>query len=640
MSGFVGVLNREEPVTDELLDRLWEPISHRGPDSTGRWRDGTLGVAAGVLRVSPESIEEEQPFRHESGVVVVFDGRLDNREELLSAFPSGAVVGKHHPDVVLVAEAYAAWGDRFPERLNGEYALAVLDPRRFRVILARDVIGTRTLHFTRTSAGDVVFGSEAKSLLIDQKVAGEPDLDVLAEYLLGGSARADQWHSFFAAVKRVPPGVTVLVAEGGLTWRTHDELDVQRKVRHASYQDYVDDYRERFVKAVGRRLRSDLPVGLLVSGGLDSSSILSVALTQTKGKGGLVPVHMAFPGSPGDEQPWVRQLERSLDIDIHRVVAEPDDLVEATAAQSFVLEAPVSSAGWASRIAAWDFMKERGAKSYLAGHWGDQLLFDQTYLVDLVDRLRWLTVWRHLRGFPDWMQGVPASYFRKAFLEDLIRWHLPGPLTGVARSLRTRLQGFHHETAWYTEAIRSRAAAPSLRPLIGGWSSTPIRSRLIQARLWGLTSGFAIAWNASAASAFGLAAGAPFLDRDLVSFLMSVPGEVVTSGGRIRGLHRDAMVGVLPESIRDRRDKGDGTALSNAEAIEAVPSIVELFSSGPVSGTMHLVHPDAVSAGTKSLEAQMASATDFQLGELVTRVVALEVWLRAFVEYHHSEELR
>jgi hypothetical protein len=100
------------------------------------------------------------------------------------------------------------------------------------------------------------------------------------------------------------------------------------------------------------------------------------------------------------------------------------------------------------------------------------------------------------------------------------------------------------------------------------------------------------------------------------------------------------MAGFMPETIRDRRDKGDGTALSNAEAIEAVPSIVELFSEGPVSGTMHLVQPEAVSAGTRSLEAQMASATDFQLGELVTRVVALEVWLRAFGQSDHSEELR
>ena len=111
MSGFVGVRNREAPVTDELLARLWQPIAHRGPDADGRWAEGTLGVAAGVLRVTPESTDEEQPYRHRSGVVAVFDGRLDNRDELLSALPEAKT---RDPDVALISEAYVAWGDRFP----------------------------------------------------------------------------------------------------------------------------------------------------------------------------------------------------------------------------------------------------------------------------------------------------------------------------------------------------------------------------------------------------------------------------------------------------------------------------------------------------------------------------------------------
>ena len=190
-----------------------------GLTADGRWAEGTLGVAAGVLRVTPESAGEEQPYRHRSGVVAVFDGRLDNRDELLSALLSNDVTAGD-PDVALVAEAYVTWGDRFPERLNGEYALAVLDPTSRRVLLARDVVGTRSLVFGQTPAGDVVFGSEAKALFAHPRVERteprrrgrvpprrERPGDALGQLLRAvrsGAARGD----------RARRGA-------GITWRTH-----------------------------------------------------------------------------------------------------------------------------------------------------------------------------------------------------------------------------------------------------------------------------------------------------------------------------------------------------------------------------------------------------------------------------------
>ena len=174
----------------------------------------------------------------------------------------------------------------------------MLDRNSRRLLLARDVVGTRLLVFSKTPAGDVLFGSEAKALFADPSVPSDPNLDVVAEYLLGGNARATPWDSFFAAVRRVPPGVTVLVDDAGITWRTHDAFDLGRRTIHREYESYVEEYRARFTEAVMRRLRSAHPVGLFVSGGLDSSSILAVAVMQGGGPE-LVPVNLSFPkGSP------------------------------------------------------------------------------------------------------------------------------------------------------------------------------------------------------------------------------------------------------------------------------------------------------------------------------------------------------
>jgi asparagine synthase (glutamine-hydrolysing) len=588
--------------------------------------EGTLGVAAGVLRVTPESADEEQPYHHRSGAVAVFDGRLDNRAELVSTLPSNEVPGDA-PDVALVAEAYATWGDRFPERLNGEFALAILDPRSGSALLARDAVGTVSLLFARTTAGDVIFASEAKALLRHPLVINAPNVDVLAEYLLGGNARADRWDSFFSDVCRVPPGVTVLIRYGGLTWRTHDGFEQRTPTVRRPYGEHVEEYRAHFTAAVTRRLRSRHPVGMFISGGLDSSSILAVAAREA-GDRSLAPIHISFPEVGGNEERYVQQLERGLGLKIERVAATSDDFLAATAEQSWMLEAPVASLGWGSRVAGWRLLRERGAKTCLGGHWGDQVLVDQSYLVDLFDELRWGEIKRHLAEYPAWMEGVPRSFFRRTFMEDLIRWHLPPSAQGPARVLRSRLRGAHHEAPWYSDEMKARASAPPRKPLIGGWAR-PRRGRSLQGRLWtSLTAEFSLTWNGMATSNFGLVASAPFLDRDFLEWLMGLPGEVLMPQGRVKGIHRDAMRGILPEPIRDRRDKGDGTARSNAETIEAIPAIRRLFSEGPRSGRMHLVHPQVVAAYVETLQDGLAEAQDFEMGDVIGRVVALELWLR------------
>jgi asparagine synthase (glutamine-hydrolysing) len=533
------------------------------------------------------------------------------------------------PDVALIADAYVRWGDRFPQRLNGEYALAVLEPSSRRVLLARDVVGTRLLVFGETSAGDVVFGTEAKALLAHAWIRSDPNLDVVAEFLLGGNARATPWDSYFAAVHRVPPGVTVLVGAAGITWRTHDSFDLGRRTIHRKYEMYVEEYRAHFEDAVRRRLRSAHPIGLLVSGGIDSSSILAVAARSSPTD--LVPVNFSFPqGSSGNEERFVRELESMLDLDIHRVPMGSGDLESSILEHVRDLEAPTAATGSEARRSAWALMRARGAKAYLAGSWGDQILVDQSYLVDMFDRLAWGGIRRHLSEYPNWMTDVDRSWFLRTFIDDLVRWHVPMSLSAVLRRMHSSFAGIPHDAAWYTDELRDRAGAPPLRPPIGAWSRVPVRPRSLMGRLRNLSSGFAIAWNGSAAAAAGFDDRAPFLDRDLIAYVASVPGDVNTPEGRVRGLHRDALADQLPQVIKDRRDKGDGTEAANTEVAEALPSLVGMFTGASVSGSMGLVQPETVASEVRAVGSRIKRSDDFREGGLIMRLVALEAWLRVF----------
>ena len=127
MSGIIGVWNLDgRPVEPELLSRLSAPLAHRGPDGEGQWIKGPVGLSCQLMRVTPESLHETQPLVHPAGPVIVFDGRLDNREELLSLLKGAWGAEADSPDPALVLAAYDKWGEGFPEHLNGDFALAAL----------------------------------------------------------------------------------------------------------------------------------------------------------------------------------------------------------------------------------------------------------------------------------------------------------------------------------------------------------------------------------------------------------------------------------------------------------------------------------------------------------------------------------
>src|SRR6266849_6700258 len=268
MSGIVGMWNLDgRPVEHAVLTALSAPMAHRGPDGEGRWVQGPVGLACQLFRVTPESATETQPLVGSSGAVLVFDGRLDNREDLLASLKTSQGVRPDSPDPALVLGAYEAFGDRFPERLNGDFALGLFDHRRRQLLLARDAMGVRPLYYCRTRE-TFLFASEIKALLAHPLVSRRPDDDQLAEFLLGGPARDNQGFTFFRGVSSVLPGYFVIATPQEFAARRYWDFDATRRTRLGSFQEYAAGFRYHFEQAVRRRLRSAHAVALGVSGGL------------------------------------------------------------------------------------------------------------------------------------------------------------------------------------------------------------------------------------------------------------------------------------------------------------------------------------------------------------------------------------
>ncbi len=624
MSGIVGIWNLNgKPVEREVLARMSATVAHRGPDGEEKWVEGPVGLACQLFRVTPESEKETQPLVGTSGAVVVFDGRLDNREELLSSLEEFYQVSSSSPDPDLVLAAYSAYGDTFPERLIGDFALGLFDPNRQQLLLVRDAIGIRPLYYYR-SRETLLFASEIKALLAHPEVSVRPNEEVLGQSLLG---RHQETHgmTFFENVWNLPPAHTATCTPAAFVTRRYWDFDPSQRIRLGSFEEYADAFREYFEQALRRRLRSANPVAVSLSGGLDSSSIFCLAETLSQKYSGLCPpilgVSYTSPsGSPSDESVFLREIERQYNVTIHRVPVHHIGPLNGSREAVWHVEAPLLDEMWNTTHAFYSTVHSLGARVVLTGHWADQLLFDQAYLVDLFRGLAWGEILTHLKEFGRWFSDVDAAHFRHRFFIDLVKYSLPTPLLFLLRSRRLK-----PDRPWYTDALRKRARRHSFKLTLANGFRTAHARALHEQATWSRHV-LCIEWDNKVAAMHGLEMGFPFLDRDLVSFLMSIPGEFQTWRGLPKALLREGLRGVLPETIARRTWKGDFTYLVNEGMERDYPELSHCLRSDPMAVKMGYVDREVLTAEIDGIKEKLRGDTAWSLSD----VLGLELWLQVF----------
>lgn len=638
MSGIVGLWNLDgRPVEESLLDRMSARLAHRGPDGEGRWVAGPVGLACQQFRVTPESARETQPLVDPSGAVLVFDGRLDNRAELLERLKDTSGMAHDVPDPALILAAYHVIGARVAEWLAGDFALALFDPRSPQLLLARDAIGVRPLYYCHLQR-TVLFASEIKALLAHPDVSSKPNDELLANFLL---ARVyDHSATFVAGIRSLPPAHAAVVTPTGLTTRRYWDFDPSARIRLGSFQDYADAFRHVFGQAVQRRLRSRHPVAVSVSGGLDSSSILCLAHTLVRTRQPAAPPvlgasYTSRAGSPSDEQAFLLEIEQAYGMPIHRVPLGPMALLDHARQLTWHVEAPFLDEQWGNTRRFLQTVNRLGARVLLTGHWGDQMLFPQAYLVDLVRRLRWRTAYAHLREFPRWMTDADPRWFRNRFVKDLVKYHLPAAWFQVLRGLRDRCK---QDAPWYVKTFRERA-------LRSCWSRPPPTPRFSTVHGQSLYDEIRIGhhvlcmeWENKVAALHGLEMAFPFLDRDLLTFLMGIPGEVQTHQGVPKALLRHALQGVLPEAIAQRRWKADFTDLVNDGVERDYPQLIRCLDAHPRVAEFGYVNEHALRTHLDRLRAGLSGSTCASAWAL-SDLLGLELWLRTFCENGHATRM-
>jgi asparagine synthase (glutamine-hydrolysing) len=317
MCGIAGQLSTDGPIEAGLVERMCATMEHRGPDSSGVFAQD--GVAVGVQRLAVIDVAgADQPIRSEDGsVVVVCNGEIYNyrelRQELVRAGHTFSTAG----DAEVVVHLYEELGDACLERLRGMFALAIWDGRRRRLLLARDRVGKKPLFYAQRG-GRFWFASEPRAILATGQVPRDVDWRAIDLFLHYQCVPAP--HCAFAALRKLPPGHLLEWSDGVATVRRWWKLSYRDRLGGVPEEEVCELIRETVLEATRLRLRSDVPVGAMLSGGVDSSAVVA-AMARLSPE----PVRtfsIGFDVAPFDESASAREVARAYGTDHHELVLD------------------------------------------------------------------------------------------------------------------------------------------------------------------------------------------------------------------------------------------------------------------------------------------------------------------------------
>lgn len=637
MSGIAGIFHLDgAPADPRNLRRMMDAIAHRGRDGAETWVNNHIGLGCQLLEVAPESGNETQPFTGTSNLAVVFDGRLDNRDELLDLIEPAPGITRDAPDVALVAGFYRAFGSTRLSLLKGDFAFALYDAGHHRLLLVRDVIGVRPLYYCRAGEA-LLFASEIKALLAHPDVTPRPNDAHLAELILGTPPAGDGGLTFFEGISTLAPAHLVSASGDGIEHRRYWDFDPSATLKLASYGEYAEGFRHHLESALRRRMRSARPVALSLSGGLDSSSLccLMQGLSQSAPSG--TPPMKAysyfFPdGCAADEKSYVAELEQCFGFRTERIPFAPMSLLDSGTASVESTESPIPESMWRSGEAMLASAAGAGARVLISGHWADQVLYDTSYLADLFRRFRWKQLIAHVRAYPHWFSDEDAVNFRRRVRRTLIRSCIPDPVVLRLRSLRHRINRFQRNRPWFTDRFRNAGNGVRPPPAQPG-ASNHARSLYdtVRSRYYVL----AMANADKTAARHGMTRAYPFLDRDLIGFLMAIPGEFTTHRGVPKSLLRDALGDVLPPNIAARNWKADVTSMEIDAMRNEYPRIAGFLTRDCAAVAAGYVDADTLIEELESGRQQL-HGSNLEVAWATEYLVGLELWLRAFFRGRES----
>jgi asparagine synthase (glutamine-hydrolysing) len=632
MCGITGIMHFRDGATvePETLRRMCAAMVHRGPDDEGIYTDGSVGI--GMRRLSIVDLSTgHQPLSNEDGTVwIVFNGEIYNHAALREKLQTLGHQYRTHSDTETIVHLYEEYGTDCVEHLRGMFAFAIWDARRQRLFIARDRLGIKPLYYKLTSE-QIAFGSEIKVVLASQGNGAQFDRTVLPEYLAFGYLSGEQ--TFYREIRKLMPGHWMEVdASGQVRIERYWDLPVSRNEVSQPESYYIQTFREMLEQAVGSHLMSDVPLGVFLSGGVDSSA---VAALMTKIR--RAPVETFSVGYSEDEYselPYARIVAQHLNSIHHEVLVSQKDFFDTLPQLIRHEDEPIV---WPSSVPLYFVARlaHERVKVVLTGEGADETLAGYTRYSFTLKNAAWDRIYRNV--VPGAVrEGIRGSIADSSWIGAIVRRKLSH--TFLARNGNSWASFYfdnffsafseRDQSGLLTEDLRNQCAAgAAYQNVLQYWeqSSGEMLHRLLYTDIKTYLVELLMKQD-NMSMAASIESRVPFLDHPLVEFATNIPQNLQLGGFAGKRILKKAVEDLLPHSILYRPKLGFPTPWSRWLAGPRFDSIRKLLLE-PRSMERGLFERSAME---QLFEEHRSKHRDHS--DRIWRLLNLELWHRMCLE--------
>lgn len=541
-----------------VLERMRDVIAHRGPDDVGIFIDGKIGLGHRRLSIVDVASGHQPMTNEDESLQITYNGEIYNHADYRDDLEARGHVYRTHCDTETILHLYEDHGDACVNYLRGMFAFAIWDAKKRELFIARDRLGVKPLYYVHTDDGSLYFGSEIKTLFEAGAITPELNFAALPDYLANHATSGEE--TLYKGVKRLLPGHTLLWRDGKLEVKKYWDVSFSKiSDQGRSDKDYIAEWYELFRTSVRLRLMADVPLGMFLSGGIDSSAIAAVMSGMVDEP--IKTFSVAFAEREANELAYARIVAEAYKTNHHEVVVSPEEFFNALPRLVWHEDEPLAHP---SSVALYfvSLLASQHVKVVLTGEGSDELLAGYgRYRKTILN----LSLGKHYRSFTpgvvrgavrSGIQGLPTSKVRQKLLRSFL---------GVAPDIESI---YFDNFAVFPLGMQGDLLSTSTLERIGGIDPyAGVRAALEQTDADSLLDRLLYAdiktylhellmKQDQMSMATSIESRVPFLDHKLVEFTCSLPERLKLRGGTTKYILRESMKGVLPEAILSRSKMG------------------------------------------------------------------------------------
>jgi asparagine synthase (glutamine-hydrolysing) len=633
MCGIVGILKFDPNATVEeaRLKRMRDVLRHRGPDEEGLMLSASAGFGHRRLSIIDIAGGKQPMANPDKSVWITFNGEIYNFKELRADLEAGGYHFVTQSDTEVILRAYEVYGEECVDKLRGMFAFAIWDKNRSKLFLARDRLGIKPLYYAITGK-EVLFASEIKAILDAGSIQAELNTAILPEFLATRfSAGAE---TFFKGIRKLLPGRTLSWSpEQGFQGRRYWRLPSTMTKSGETFEECARTVRESLEQAVSSHLVGDVPVGLFLSGGIDSTALAALMAPMLKRP--IQTFSVGFSDRRFNEFNYARLAAKTVGANHHEVTVTPEDFFRALPSMLWHEDEPIAFPSSISLYFVADLARKNKVKVVLSGEGADELFLGYnryriTAFNEKFGQLYWAVmpaflgkIISRLTGYlPRFLRRYSARSFlalkshpRELFFENFAVFpeHMHRDLLVDADKLGVR-DPYGVELRCYDEV-----SAGTMEKM----TYSDIQTYLVELLMK----------QDQMSMAASVESRVPFLDHRIVEYAAAMPGKYKLRGSKTKLVLREALRDLVPRRIMSRSKMGFPTPISEWLRKPFLPLLQE-FVTGPRALQRGLFVPETV---RRLVEEHRSGARDH--GDRLWLLINLEIWQRIFIDGENHAEV-